>query len=147
MEGYAYIMTHPGLPCVLWEHAFDWGLMDGLKELIALRRRSGITRLSDVTILTAENDLCAFPLQDPKLCCRSHRCAAMCLRCACNHWASWWWRPFLPFAWSNCTATKWLEPGFSDSTRRLPLALTQEKLITFGIWYSAEQTESGCAGT
>lgn len=23
--GYAYIMTHPGMPCVFWEHLFDWG--------------------------------------------------------------------------------------------------------------------------
>lgn len=23
--GYAYIMTHPGMPCVFWEHYFDWG--------------------------------------------------------------------------------------------------------------------------
>jgi hypothetical protein len=23
--GYAYILTHPGTPCVLWDHFFDWG--------------------------------------------------------------------------------------------------------------------------
>jgi hypothetical protein len=60
MEGYAYILTHPGLPCILWEHAFDWGLMDQLKALVELRRSSGITRLSDVMILAAEEDMCAL---------------------------------------------------------------------------------------
>jgi hypothetical protein len=23
--GYAYIMTHPGMPCVFWDHYFEWG--------------------------------------------------------------------------------------------------------------------------
>ena len=23
--GYAYIFTHPGLPCVFWDHYFTWG--------------------------------------------------------------------------------------------------------------------------
>jgi len=24
-QGYAYILTHPGVPCIFWEHYFDWG--------------------------------------------------------------------------------------------------------------------------
>jgi hypothetical protein len=24
-QGYAYILTHPGVPCVFWEHYFEWG--------------------------------------------------------------------------------------------------------------------------
>lgn len=23
--GYAYILTHPGLPCIFWDHYFTWG--------------------------------------------------------------------------------------------------------------------------
>lgn len=23
--GYAYILTHPGIPCVFWDHYFTWG--------------------------------------------------------------------------------------------------------------------------
>lgn len=23
--GYAYILTHPGIPCVFWDHIFTWG--------------------------------------------------------------------------------------------------------------------------
>ncbi|CAI9116997.1 OLC1v1018307C4 [Oldenlandia corymbosa var. corymbosa] len=25
MEGYAYILTHPGIPCVFYDHFYDWG--------------------------------------------------------------------------------------------------------------------------
>lgn len=25
VQGYAYILTHPGQPCVFWDHVFDWG--------------------------------------------------------------------------------------------------------------------------
>ena len=35
--GYAYIMTHPGIPCILWEHYFDYGKADVINQLIALR--------------------------------------------------------------------------------------------------------------
>ena len=42
--GYAYILTHPGMPCVLWDHVFDWG--DDVKrrilELVAVRAKAGI---------------------------------------------------------------------------------------------------------
>ena len=24
-QGYAYILTHPGVPCVYWKHYFEWG--------------------------------------------------------------------------------------------------------------------------
>jgi alpha-amylase len=24
-QGYAYILTHPGVPCLFWEHYFEWG--------------------------------------------------------------------------------------------------------------------------
>ena len=62
MQGYAYILTHPGIPCVLWEHAFDWGLGDELKQLIEIRKRNDIRRDSKVEIVAAYDDLCApFP--------------------------------------------------------------------------------------
>lgn len=25
MEGYAYILTHPGIPTVFYDHFYDWG--------------------------------------------------------------------------------------------------------------------------
>ena len=35
--GYAYILTHPGIPCVLWENYFDDGKKDIIDKLIKLR--------------------------------------------------------------------------------------------------------------
>ena len=34
MLGYAYILTHPGIPCLFWEHHFDWGLADDINKLV-----------------------------------------------------------------------------------------------------------------
>lgn len=43
-EGYAYILTHPGVPCVFWKHYFDWGsvLQGRIKELINARKVAGV---------------------------------------------------------------------------------------------------------
>jgi alpha-amylase len=58
-QAYAYYLTHPGVPCVFWEHAFDWGegVRAAVSELVALRRRNGIGRSSRVEILAAEPDM------------------------------------------------------------------------------------------
>ncbi|KXZ43538.1 hypothetical protein GPECTOR_87g400 [Gonium pectorale] len=57
--GYAYILTHPGIPCVFWDHMFDWGddLRRTIVQLAALRRRAGIVADSSLEILVAERDL------------------------------------------------------------------------------------------
>eukprot|EP00775_Hariotina_reticulata_P007306 gene7306-7519_t len=57
--GYAYIMTHPGMPCVFWDHYFDWGseLRNAIRTLAAIRRRNGIISDSSIKILAAESDL------------------------------------------------------------------------------------------
>ncbi len=43
-QGYAYILTHPGVPCVFWKHYFDWGadLQNKLKALINARKVAGV---------------------------------------------------------------------------------------------------------
>ena len=43
-QGYAYILTHPGLPCVYWKHFFDWGpgLHDKISALINARKVAGV---------------------------------------------------------------------------------------------------------
>jgi alpha-amylase len=43
-QGYAYILTHPGVPCVFWKHYFDWGqeLQDKIKALINARKVAGV---------------------------------------------------------------------------------------------------------
>ena len=55
MEGYAYILTHPGVPCVYWPHFYDWGLHDQIKALIGARKSAGITSTSAVAVQAADN--------------------------------------------------------------------------------------------
>ncbi|KAI3821214.1 hypothetical protein L1987_08774 [Smallanthus sonchifolius] len=33
MQGYSYILTHPGIPSLFYDHFFDWGLKDELTKL------------------------------------------------------------------------------------------------------------------
>ena len=42
MQGYAYILTHPGLPCVYWKHYFDWNRGAEIKALIRARKYAGV---------------------------------------------------------------------------------------------------------
>ena len=43
-QGYAYILTHPGIPSVYWKHYFDWGndLHNKIKSIINARKVAGI---------------------------------------------------------------------------------------------------------
>ena len=61
MTAYAYILTHPGIPCVFWPHFFDWGAdyRDKLTRLIQIRRAAGINSASPVRILNATAGLYA----------------------------------------------------------------------------------------
>lgn len=54
--GYAYILTHPGIPCVYWYDYFDSGsyLQNKINTLIAIRKAQGIRSTSPITILKAE---------------------------------------------------------------------------------------------
>jgi alpha-amylase len=42
MQAYAYILTHPGIPCVYWKHYFDWNRGDEIKKLIKARKYAGV---------------------------------------------------------------------------------------------------------
>jgi alpha-amylase len=42
LQGYAYILTHPGLPCVYWKHYFEWKRGDQIKALIRARKYAGV---------------------------------------------------------------------------------------------------------
>ncbi|CAG9460728.1 unnamed protein product [Pedinophyceae sp. YPF-701] len=57
--GYAYILTHPGVPTVFWEHYFDWGeeLQKTIKDLVAARKRNGVRADSAVRIDCADPDM------------------------------------------------------------------------------------------
>ena len=59
-EGYAYILTHPGTPCVFWDHYFyDESLKKHIQKLVAIRRRFLLNYKSEVAVKKAYNDLYA----------------------------------------------------------------------------------------
>ena len=59
MQGYAYILTHPGIPMVFWDHYFDWGLKTEINNLIKVRKDNYITATSSLNIITAVSNLYA----------------------------------------------------------------------------------------
>lgn len=58
-RGYAYILSHPGIPCIFWDHICDWGedVRKKISVLLKLRSESKVQVDSVVKILTAEHDL------------------------------------------------------------------------------------------
>jgi alpha-amylase len=50
--GYAYLFTHPGMPCVYWSHFFDWGTdaRERITRLIQVRKAAGLHARSGLTI-------------------------------------------------------------------------------------------------
>lgn len=60
-RGYAYLFTHPGIPCVYWSHYFDWGAQTRhlVDRLIQVRKGAGIHARSGVHILEARHRLYA----------------------------------------------------------------------------------------
>ncbi|KAF3773583.1 Alpha-amylase [Nymphaea thermarum] len=57
MQGYAYILTHPGIPSIFYDHYFDWGLGKEIKLLAGIREKNAIKPGSTVEILAAEKDM------------------------------------------------------------------------------------------
>ena len=55
-EGYAYILTHPGIPCVFWEH-YSGSLAEPIRNLIRARLAGGVHAESPITIDRAEDGL------------------------------------------------------------------------------------------
>jgi len=63
--GYAYLLTHPGHPCIFLPHLFGCAAADSchaslpkvLHELLDVRQRAGVVASSKVDILAAEQDL------------------------------------------------------------------------------------------
>lgn len=64
MQGYAYILTHPGHPSIFYDHFYDWGLKEEIKKLIEVRRYNDIRANSKVKIVAAENDLYLAVIDD-----------------------------------------------------------------------------------
>ncbi|GAB4269340.1 MAG: alpha-amylase [Candidatus Rifleibacteriota bacterium] len=64
MQGYAYILTHPGIPCIFWEHVYDWNLYGRIKKLIAIRKENRLNSSSKVKIIKAENGIYAAEIDN-----------------------------------------------------------------------------------
>jgi alpha-amylase len=60
-RGYAYILTHPGIPCVFWSHYFDWGPVTRkrIDRLLQVRRAAGLHARSHLDIKEARKGLYA----------------------------------------------------------------------------------------
>lgn len=54
MVGYAYILTHPGIPTVYYPHVYNWNLRSQIKSLIDIRKSQGIGATSSVNIQRAD---------------------------------------------------------------------------------------------
>src|SRR5262249_32969420 len=59
--GYAYLLTHPGIPCVFWPHLFDWGepTRRRIERLVRVRRQAGLHARSHLDIREARKGLYA----------------------------------------------------------------------------------------
>lgn len=53
--GYAYLLTHPGVPSVYWVHYYDWNLKPEIDKLLKLRTDQGLTSTSTVSIQVADS--------------------------------------------------------------------------------------------
>ena len=57
LQGYAFLLTHPGIPCVYWEHIYAVGsrAYQGIMALCRFRGDQGITNQSHVQVLHAQH--------------------------------------------------------------------------------------------
>jgi alpha-amylase len=58
---YAYVLTHPGTPCVFWSHYFDFGprTREKISQLLQVRREMGIHAESSLEIREANRGMYA----------------------------------------------------------------------------------------
>ncbi len=59
MQGYAYILTHPGIPTVFYPHVYNWNLRAPIAALVAARKAAGVNSTSPVAIQQATTGLYA----------------------------------------------------------------------------------------
>ncbi|TVU04324.1 hypothetical protein EJB05_50090, partial [Eragrostis curvula] len=56
LQGYAYILSHPGIPCIFYDHFFDPTMKDEIATMIKIRTRNKIGPTSSLRILLSQND-------------------------------------------------------------------------------------------
>lgn len=59
MHGYAYILTHPPVPCVYWKHYFEWNRGQAIKAIIRARKYAGVHSGSYIKTEVHGNDYVA----------------------------------------------------------------------------------------
>jgi alpha-amylase len=59
MEGYAYILSHPGIPTVFYPHIYNWNLKTQIAALMKARKSAGVNSTSAVAIQQATQGLYA----------------------------------------------------------------------------------------
>jgi hypothetical protein len=59
MEGYAYILSHPGIPTVFYPHIYNWNLKTQIAALMKARKSAGVNSTSAVAIQQASQGLYA----------------------------------------------------------------------------------------
>ena len=59
MQGYAYILSHPGIPTIFYPHIYNWGLRAPILALVNARRAAGVNSTSAVSIQAAQTGLYA----------------------------------------------------------------------------------------
>jgi alpha-amylase len=59
MEGYAYILSHPGIPTVFYPHIYNWNLKTQIAALMKARKAAGVNSTSAVAIQQASQGLYA----------------------------------------------------------------------------------------
>jgi alpha-amylase len=57
LQGYAFILTHPGTPCVFWKDIFDNPRGNQIKTMVTIRKKYGIHSESKVFIAKADEGL------------------------------------------------------------------------------------------
>jgi len=57
LQGYAYILTHPGIPTIFYDHFVDGNMKKEIQTLIAIRKRNNINASSNCRIIIADGDL------------------------------------------------------------------------------------------
>lgn len=97
LQGYAYILTHPGIPCLFWEHIMDPSMAKVLCQLVMLRKAAGVRADSDIEILEAQESLYIARIDrkilvklGPKMDMGSHTPPkGSTLKCYGTDWAVW----------------------------------------------------------
>ena len=66
MQGYAYVLTHPGIPTIFYPHVYNWGLRSQILPLVQARQNAGITSTSVVSVKLANTGTYAAVINGTK---------------------------------------------------------------------------------